>query len=253
MYRRLSLILFAIGMVLFWFDSSQAAENMPFQPGEKLYFRVYWTVVQAGEFTLEVLPMENLDNKPVYHFVMTAATFPFIDLFYKVRDRVESYTDQDMSHALLYKEKKEGKRSKKVSITYDWEKLQAQYIEDGKKRKSVALQPGAFDPLSIFYFFRMQDLKENLEITRPVSDGKDCIMGKAYVIKKEKVKVAGGLFDTYLVEPQMEQIGGVFQKSPGAKLQIWVTADERRIPVKIKSQVAVGSFSAELDSMENPK
>jgi hypothetical protein len=50
----------------------------------------------------------------------------------------------------------------------------------------------------------------------------------------------------------MEHIGGVFQKSPGAKLQIWVTADEWRLPVKIESKVVVGSFSAELDSVETP-
>jgi hypothetical protein len=157
-----------------------------------------------------------------------------------------------MSHALLYKEKKEGKRSKEVYITYDWEKQQVQYTEDGEKRDPITLIPGAFDPLSVFYFFRLHELKENMEIATPVSDGKDCVMGKARVIKREKVKVAAGEFDTYLVEPSMEHIGGVFQKSPDAKLQIWVTADERRLPVKIKSKVAVGSFSAELDSVENP-
>ena len=49
----------------------------------------------------------------------------------------------------------------------------------------------------------------------------------------------------------MEHIGGVFKKSKGAKLQIWVTSDERRIPVKIKSKVSVGSFVAELVSYES--
>jgi len=29
-------------------------------------------------------------------------------------------------------------------------------------------------------------------------------------------------------------------------MEIWVTADDRRIPVKIKSKVKVGSFVAEL-------
>ena len=37
--------------------------------------------------------------------------------------------------------------------------------------------------------------------------------------------------ETWLVEPELGQIGGVFGKSPGAKLQIWVTADARRLPV----------------------
>jgi hypothetical protein len=32
---------------------------------------------------------------------------------------------------------------------------------------------------------------------------------------------------------------------------VWVTADERRIPVKIKSKVVIGSFVAELISAGN--
>jgi hypothetical protein len=53
------------------------------------------------------------------------------------------------------------------------------------------------------------------------------------------------------VEPSLEHVGGVFEKSKDAKVQIWVTADARRIPVKIKSKVAVGSFVGELVSVEN--
>ena len=38
----------------------------------------------------------------------------------------------------------------------------------------------------------------------------------------------------------------VFKKSKKAKIQIWLTADDRRIPVRIKSKVVVGSFVADL-------
>jgi hypothetical protein len=41
----------------------------------------------------------------------------------------------------------------------------------------------------------------------------------------------------------------VFEKSENAKIQIWVTADKRRMPVKIKSKVLVGSFVGELVSV----
>jgi len=69
-------------------------------------------------------------------------------------------------------------------------------------------------------------------------------------VKREKIKVASGTYDTFLVEPDLQHIGGVFEKSKDAKLKIWVTADKRRIPVKIKSKVIVGSFVAELISAE---
>jgi hypothetical protein len=55
---------------------------------------------------------------------------------------------------------------------------------------------------------------------------------------------------TPLLEPDLEHIGGVFEKSKNAKLMVWVTADEARIPVKVKSEVIVGSFVAELIKVE---
>lgn len=253
MRRRVNLILFFICTLAVSLISAVAGEKIPFQPGEKLHFKVYWTEILAGEATLEVLPIEKFNGVPAYHFVMTVATVPFVDVFYMVRDRIESYTDLKISHTLFYKIKKEGKKKKEISTAYDWKKHEAQYSKNGKKRKPAALLPGAFDPLSVFYFFRMRELKENMEISTPVSDGKVCVTGKARVLAREKVTVASGAYDTFLVEPELGHIGGVFEKSPNAKLQIWVTADERRLPVKIKSEVAVGSFTAELDSIEGRK
>ncbi|MFZ0484922.1 MAG: DUF3108 domain-containing protein, partial [Desulfobacterales bacterium] len=80
--------------------------------------------------------------------------------------------------------------------------------------------------------------------------GKKCVIGKLSVIKRETLKLKSGTYDTYLIEPELKHIGGVFEKSKNAKIQMWVTADKRRIPVKIKSKVVVGSFVGELVSAE---
>jgi Flp pilus assembly protein CpaB len=53
-----------------------------------------------------------------------------------------------------------------------------------------------------------------------------------------------------VVEPETLNIGGVFKKSKKSKLQFWITADERRIPVRIKSKVAVGHFIGDLVAVE---
>jgi hypothetical protein len=231
--------------------AAMADEPLPFRPGEKLHYTVYWTTIEAAEATLEILPMEKIDGKAAWHFAMTAKTSPLAESIYPVHDRIDSYADADMDHALQYKERKQTRKLKDVSIVFDWKKKTASYSGNkGKKKKPVDLQPGAFDPLSIFYFFRMHELTQNLEISRPVSDGKSCVMGKARVVGRQKVLVSGKEFDTWLVEPELGKIGGVFEKSPNAKLQIWVTADKRRIPIRVKSEVVVGSFTAELDSIE---
>jgi len=228
----------------------QAVEkDFPFYPGEKLTFQLKWTLVPAGEGILEILPIETINGVNAYHFVLTVKSNSFIDLFYKVRDRIDAYTDIEMTHTILYKKKQhEGKIKRDIVVNFNWDNNKAQYSTLKNVREPIDILKGSFDPLSVFYYTRLFDLKDNLIIERPVTDGKKCIIGKAFVIKKEIVKLTSGTYDTYLIEPEITHVSGVFEKSKNAKIQVWVTADRRRMPVKIKSTVVVGSFVGELVS-----
>lgn len=240
-------------VILFSFAENviSAEGSLPFQPGEKLTFDLKWTMIKAGEATLEVLPVETVNGVRSYHFVMTAKSTPFLDVFYKVRDRIDAYTDTKMTHSVFYKKKqKEGKTHRDIVVHFDWKKKEALYSNFGKKKNPVSLSPGAFDPLSAFYYTRFSDLKKNMVIERPVTDGKKCVIGKVTVVKREKIKVRKKKYDTWLLEPELKHVGGVFEKSRDAKIRVWVTADKWRIPVKIKSKVVVGSFLGELVSVE---
>lgn len=254
--HRLAIRLFFACIVIAFIATSgltkgtRAAEKVsPFYPGEKLTFQIKWSFIPAGEAVLAVLPLETMDGVKSYHFVMLARTYAFIDIFYKVRNRIDAYTDVEMTRSILYKKKQhEGRTKRDIVVNFDWERIEAQYSNFGEKKTPVSILPGSFDPLSVLYAFRLHDLKENIEIQIPVTDGKKSIMGKARVVKKEKIKLTSGTYDTYLVEAEIRHIGGVFEKSKDAKLNVWVTADERRLPVKITSKVIIGSFVAELIS-----
>ncbi len=244
----ISLILFSIVSCLP--TRIGAAESIPFQAGEKMVFQVRWAFIVAGEAVIEVLPAETFNGEESYHFVFRARTSPFVDIFYKVRDRVDSYTDMNMTHSLYYKKKHEGHSHKEAAVEFDWEKQEARYSEGGNAREPISMVPGTFDPLSVFYAFRIRAVNNEFEMGIPVTDGKKCIVGKASLTGRERIKVAGVYYDTFLVEPEIEHIGGVFEKSKDARLQIWVTADGRCIPVRIRSEVVVGSFVADLVSFE---
>lgn len=230
--------------------NSEAGENdFPFYPGEKLTFQLKWTFIPAGEAVLEVLPIDTLSGVKAYHFLLTAKSNSFIDNFYKVRDKIDAYTDIEMTHSILYKKKQqEGKTHRDIAVNFHWKNNKAVYSTLKETHPPIDILPGSFDPLSAFYFVRLFDLEKKSSIERPVTDGKKCIIGKAAVIKRETLKLASGTYDTYLIEPEIEHVGGVFEKSKDAKIQVWVTADHRRIPVKLKSKVVVGSFVGELVS-----
>ena len=226
--------------------------QIPFQVGEKLNYVLKWSVIPVGKATLQVSDGESEIGSPAYLFQVSVKSYPMIDLIYKVRDHIESYTDRSMTHSLLYsKKQREGRHKRDVRVEFDWDQSQAHYFSKGKYKKTVTLLPGTFDPLAVFYAFRLNPLADDLEVEAPVTDGKKCVMGRARVIKREDVSVAAGEFDAFLIEPDLRHIGGIFKKSKGAKLRVWVTADKRRIVVKAKSKVAVGHFTAELVSMEH--
>ncbi|MEE8398231.1 MAG: DUF3108 domain-containing protein [Desulfobacterales bacterium] len=226
-------------------------DSFPFQPGERLTFRLRWSFVPAGEAILEVLPLETLNGQPVLHFVMTVKTNAFVDAFYKVRDRIDAYTDAQMTHTVLYKKHQhEGNTRRDVVVTFDWENNQAHYAAGTEKRDPIAILPGSFDPLSIFYRTRMFDFRKNRQFEHPLTDGKKSVIAKATVVKREKIRLPSGTTDVYVLEPDLKHVGGVFKKSRNARIRLWLTADDRKILVRIKSKVAVGSFVGELISAE---
>jgi len=221
-----------------------------FQPGERLTFALKWTIVPAGTAVLEVLPREHMAGLDAFHFVLTARSNAFVDAFYTVRDRIDSWADAAMQRSLLYRKKqREGSTRRDITVTFDWDAMTAQYVNGNDVREPIAITEGSFDPLSIFYWSRFAPLAVGRRLQRPVTDGKKHVLGIAHVVRRESIRVPAGRFDTFLIEPDLRHVGGVFEKSPEAKLQLWVTADRRRLPVKLKSKVVVGSFTGELTTM----
>lgn len=246
--------LFTISFLSISSSYSSGSSLPPFQPGEKLTYILKWEVIPAGEAILEVLPVKRIKGITVYHFTLSAKSNSFVDFFYKVRDKIDAFADIGMHHTLHYTKKQhEGSTRRDVVVEFDWQKNEAQYTNYGKKMAPISIPDETFDPLSAFYYSRFLDLEVNTLIKRHVTDGKKIVLGTARVVRKEQINLDMGTYDTYLLEPEIKDIGGVFAKSRNAKIQIWVTADHRRLPVRIKSKVVVGSFTGELIAAEGLK
>ena len=223
----------------------------PFYPGEKLTYALRWEFIPAGEATLEVLPVTTVDGVPSYHFAAKAKSNRFVDTFYKVRDHVEGFVDLGMDHSLLYKKKqREGSHRRDIVVRFDWKNRTAQYFNFRKAKDPIPILPGTFDPISAFYFVRLFDLKEGMVIERPITDGKKNVIGRVAVVKREIVAIGEKRYDTFLLKPELEHVGGVFEKSDDAEIRLWVTADSNRLLVRIESEVIVGSFVGDLIAVE---
>ncbi|MEW5773412.1 MAG: DUF3108 domain-containing protein [Thermodesulfobacteriota bacterium] len=236
------------------------AGGLPFCPGESLTFALSWGVIPAGEASLEVLPPDlppgaDPAAPPRLHLRMRARTNEFVDVFYRVRDQADSWTDPGLTRSEHYeKSQHEGSYHREIVVRFFWSNSTVRYENDVNGPKApLVLLPGTFDPLSVFYGFRKEDIGPDSAVLLPVTDGTKTVMGEARVVGRERVRVPAGEFDAWVVEPDIRDLGGVFRKSPKAKLTVWVSADARRLPVRIESAVLVGSFRAELTGLAWPE
>lgn len=229
-----------------------AAEHssQPFIPGEKLTFDLKWGGIGAGEAVLQVLHRTTLNGVAGYYFMMTARSTKTIDRIFKIRDRLESFVDLKMTHSLLYKEKiREGGYRKDRVITFDWDKNELTYVSNNKKPKQRSVLPGTFDPLAAFYFIRLQPLTTVKKVERPITDGKKNVMGRVNIVGRETLRVGDGTYKTVVLEPILEDVE-LFSSNENAGIRVWITADERKIPVLVESRVAYGVFRAQLRKIE---
>jgi hypothetical protein len=230
--------------------------TIPFAPGERLEYELRWGSIPAGTASLEVQPVETIDGEPVYHFVLTAQSNSFVDVFYKVRDRIDAFADVGMTRSVRYEKKQhEGSHKREELIEFDWKKKQARYSNFGQKKEPIRLMKGSFDPLSAFYYTRTADLDpEQGPLQRPITDGRKNVIGRLTVAARETITLANGkTYETLRVEPELKHVGGVFKATQNAKIQVWITDDAQRIPVRIQSKVKIGHFTGELITAEGTR
>lgn len=184
------------------------------------------------------------------HFILQAETYPVINLIYKFKERIDSYTSSQVTQTVFYRKIQKGRTKRDITVNFNWRKNEARYKNFEDIRKPIKIPEGTLDPLSAFYFIRTQNLRVGQILERPITDGKKVVTGRLHVLKRETLKIQGHAIDTLKLEPELKDVKGVFEKSKHAKMYIWVTADSRKILVRLQSKVIVGSFVATLVNLE---
>ena len=216
-------------------------------PGEKLTYELVWNHIPVGRFTVEVLDRATVRGIPCMHFKMAARTNDVADKIYPVRTTIHSYAATDLSRSMRYlKNQNEGDRSRIVALEFLWDRDRVRYVKDGDLRGLYDVQPGAVDPLTLFYVLRCRELKVGVAEELVVSDGRHCVASSAEVLRREQIEIGGEQRDAFVLAPNVDDMRGVFAKSEDAHLYIWVSADEDRVPLRIESKVIVGSFYGSL-------
>jgi len=217
-----------------------AAPRQPIKSGEYLRFSVQYGFIKAGSAILEVPEMKDWKGHPVYSLVARAESNSFFSRFYKVRNRIESFWDRDGLYSWRYTENRhEGSYKTESEIQFDYAHHEAKY-GDGRV---FPIPPRVQDALSSFYFTRFQALPIGGSIVFDYHASRKSLPLEVKVLGREKVDTPAGTFNCVAIEPVLKA-GGIFKNN--GRLVIWITDDERRMPVLMKSKVAIGSISVVL-------
>jgi hypothetical protein len=228
-------------------------ENTAFKRGEKLTFRVYYHSmltgkVTAGQAQIEVKNKKTTKkNRPVYHIVGTGESKGAFDLFFKVRDRFETYIDEEGLFPWEFvRRTREGGYKKDDDVTFE------QFNNLAISRNAVKRVPDNIqDIVSVFYYARTLNVEgikpgDSFPLSFFLDDS--VYVSKIIFLGREQIKTELGTFNCLKFKP-MVATGEVF-KEP-YPMQLWVTDDKNRIPVLMQSAVIVGSVKMELISYEN--
>lgn len=228
--------------------SLRQVTNSAFQPGEKLSFRIHYGFIDAGTAELQVVPeKKQIGPRSCYHVIGTGKSVGAFDWFFKVRDRYESYVDADaMVPWLFVRDVSEGGYKKKQRVVFN------HYNDSARsEKKTIAVPDNTQDLISAFYFARTIDLsKANPGDVFPINGYLDdeVIPLNIKFVGRETLQTDFGKFRCVIFRPMLQE-GRVFKESED--MTVWVSDDLNRIPVRVQSNILVGSIKMDLTGYEN--
>jgi hypothetical protein len=214
--------------------------SVPFGPGERLEYDVRYGIAgSVGRSTLEVVQLDTMRGRPAYHLRFTIKGGI---LFAKVDDNMQSWLDATKLVSLRFDQNQK-------EVNYKRHRIIDFYPSEGVWRRVDEEETGdlataePLDDISFLYYVRTLPLEvgETYTVPRYWKDEGNPVT--VQVLRRERVKLPAGEFDTIVVRPIIKT-KGLF--SEGGEAEVYFTDDDRRLLVQLKSKVSIGTLDLRL-------
>jgi hypothetical protein len=210
------------------------AVAVPFDVGERLEYDVKFGSLKVGNGSMEVKEITDVRGRAAWHTVFTiTGGIPL----YRVNDNYESWFDVVTLNSLRYhQDVDEGNYERKRR--YEIFPERGMMREGDRPEEPTVAQP--LDEGSFLYFVRTLPLEvgRTYEFSRYFKAQGNPV--RIRVLRKERVSVPAGEFDAVVLQPTF-QTKGIF--SQNGKAEVWITDDDRRMMVQMKSKLSFGSLN----------
>jgi hypothetical protein len=222
-------------------SSEPAPVEKTFAEGETLDYTVQWMKVTGGTARMTIAAID--DNR--YRITSVARSGGSLGRLFRIRDEIETLVDRRDFSTLQIK-KKLDERGDKMNETTTIENGVA--TRKRYKTRKIPVPRPVTDPISVIYQARTLDLTPGKSYTFDLYADLKLYKVNVKVLRREVVQTPAGTFNCVLVEPDMATVGGIRREET---LHIWYSDDERRIPVRVRTDVNFGSITATLRSVQS--
>ena len=173
--------------------------------------------------------------------MVSAATAPWVSRFYQVAATLETTTTERLL-PLEYRELiDEGTRRLDRQVAFDEARREVR-ITSGGAAITLPLGAGARDPLSALFYIRTLPFGPQSRFSVPISDNGRRVRLDIPAALPETLILDGRSWSAWKLEPRLSD-----RIERGAMtLSVWVSADRRRIPLRVDVSAGFGSVGLEL-------
>lgn len=248
------------------FSQQPARTPLPFERGEQLVYQAEFShgllrSVDVGEITFtaeaEHVARDDGQGDPIVMRltgdVVSRGLFPKIAGFKLHQHVVSTASIEPFTVLHTDKVEEQGKRRRVLDAEYDHEKHKVIWRE-----RSPNPQGGAFDfsepiqdVLTVIYFLRTQKLEVGKSFDVPLTDAGRVYRFSVTAVERKDIDTVLGRVSTIRIEPSL--FGDASPVHARGKLSIWITDDERHLPVKAQLKVDMGTFDIKLKRLTYPE
>jgi len=254
--------LFLTFFFLFLIASTQANE-LPFQADEELKFDIHYkyglVMLKAGTANYKITK-SRYNNTDSYITSVDFKTTSFFDKIYKMRDTLSSHVNENLHPLYHLRSINEGNYHVREEMFFN--RFSKEYTELRVRRESKQVlrldstlisYDFGYDIVSIFQFLRSLDYSqmkspvENISTFFGNANIKITVRceGQSIVERSETLK-----YNTYKIALDFKD--KAFNESKNA-IEIWMSNDENKIPIKIRAKLKIGAAEVYLVSHKNLK
>ena len=227
----------------------RSIQNETFARGEWLKFRVHYGFITAGYLEMEVASTTPIrHDRPCYHIIGHGYTHSAFEWFYTVDDKYESYCDEESLVSWEFNRQiREGSFSAYTETHFDQYGHTATHINNKKQETEYQVPEYVQDVISAYYYARARydhnDLQPGDRIELHNFIDRKPYRLEARMLKREVIEVNDQEFRALKFDLLIEEVGMI---TDGSTIQFWISDDDNKIPLRVESELMVGSLAASL-------